>query len=259
LNGAAIVGKRYLVVMTACIDPSRGWVKVPRGNPEVRLRDYQSALAYWLRHPDPRLRDILFLDNSGYSLDALREQASKQNPNAKKVEFLSFSCNEYPQGVHYGYAELALLDSGLAKSELAAECLYFVKATGRFTFPRISRLLDRLPADFWFAIDCRHHRLGRNAQRVATTQLMLFATAFYRENLCGIKHLLGPPPMTHIENLFYQQLIPFRGDPRAILRWPVSVDPAGVSAFGKDYGSLAQRLKNRARGVLRVLAPGWWV
>jgi hypothetical protein len=251
--------KRYLVVMTACIDPSRGWVKVPRGDPEVRLGDYKKALTFWLRHPDPRLHDILLLDNSGYSLDSLRELTAKENAHAKQVEFLSFSCNEYPAGVHYGYAELALLDLGLAQSRLAAECPYFVKATGRFTFPRISRLLDRLPQEYWFAIDCRHHRTQGKPQRVATTQLMLFATAFYREKLCDIKHLLGPPPMTHIENLFYQQLMPYRGDPRALLRWPVSVDPAGVSAYGKNYESLGQRVKNRARRVLRVLAPGWWV
>jgi len=251
--------KRYLVMMTACIDPSQGWVKVPRGDPAVRLGDYQNALTFWLRHPDPRLRDILFLDNSGYPLDSLRELAGKENPYAKKLEFLSFRCNEYPIGVHYGYAELALLDLGLAQSQLAAECPNFIKATGRFTFPRVSRLLDRLPEDYWFAIDCRHHRTEGKPHRVATTQLMCFATAFYREKLCDIKHLLEPPMLAHIESLFYQQLIPYRGDPRAILRWPVSVDPAGVSALGKNYGALGQRLKNRARMVLRVLAPGWWV
>ena len=251
--------KRYLVVMTACIDPSQGWVKVPRCDPAVRLGDYRKGLSFWLGHPDPRLNDILFLENSGYPLDSLGELAGKENPHRKKVELLSFRCNEYPVGVHYGYAELALLDLGLAKSKLASECPYFIKATGRHTFPRISGLLDRLPEDYWFAVDCRHHRGWGKLQRVATTQLMLFSSAFYREHMGDIKHLLGPPPMTHVENLFYRQLIPYRGDPRAILRWPVSVDPTGVSAFGEDYGALSQRLKNWSRTVLRVLAPGWWI
>jgi hypothetical protein len=251
--------KRYLVVLTGCIDPSQGWVKIPRGDPVVRLRDYQTALRFWLRHPDPRLRDILFLDNSGYPLDTLRELTEQENALAKKVELLSFQCNEYPAGVHYGYAELALLDTGLSRSALAVECPYFVKATGRLTFPRISRLLDRLPESYWFAVDCRHHRPNGKPQHVATTQLMLFATDFYRGNLCDIKDKLGDPPMKHIENLFYEELIPYHGDPRAILRWPVSVDPAGLSAFGKNYRGLGQRLKNRARMFLRVLAPGWWV
>ena len=42
---------------------------------------------------------------------------------------------------------LNMLDQGLAISRLAREAKYYVKATGRLTFPRISKLLDR--AEGW--------------------------------------------------------------------------------------------------------------
>ena len=46
----------YLLVMTACIDPSAGHYRIDRADPAIRLLDYQQALRFWLSYPDPRTR-----------------------------------------------------------------------------------------------------------------------------------------------------------------------------------------------------------
>jgi hypothetical protein len=251
---------RYLVVLTACIDPSTGRHRVHRSDPAVRLGDYADGLRFWLGLADPRLSRVLFLDNSGYPLDKLAEVAAGDNPHRKQVELISMRCNECPEGVSYGYSELAMLDEGLGRSELAKECTHLIKATGRLRFPKIRRLLDRLPADFEFAVDARDNAwFVRSPQRFVTTQLMIFSRSFYEQHLRGIRDELSPE-VPLIENLLFAKLMKYKGKAGAILRWPVSVDPVGRAAhWDKDYGSMKHRVRNLLRGVCRRVAPGWWV
>ncbi len=246
--------------MTACIDPSGGQIKVHRDDPALRLLDYIDGLRFWLSIEDPRIRKIVFVENSGHSLDALRETASNFNPLGKQVEFISLSCNNYPDGTHYGYAELNMIDEVFARSEILKDCSYFIKATGRLMFPEITRLLDRVPQNYLFAVDSRNNSLfTRLPQVFVTTQLMLFSTSFYRLHLVGVKTGLSKS-MALIENLLYQKLVTFKGKEGAILRWPVNVDPIGYAAhWHKKYDSPKQRTISFARSVCRVIFPSWWV
>jgi hypothetical protein len=251
----------YVVVMSACIDPSNGSIKVPRNDPSVRLQDYINGLNFWINIPDRRLDKIVFIENSGYPLDALQELARIFNPLNKQIEFISLCCNEYPEGVHYGYAELNMIDEAFGTSKLINECSYLIKATGRLTFPAISRLLDRLPADFMFAVDCRNNSMFTTsaAQIFTTTQLMIFSTSFYKDYLLNAKSQLSKE-VGHIEKLFYYKLMKFQGKKGAILRWPVNVDPSGYSSgWYKNYDSLKQKTTNKARAICRILFPNWWV
>jgi hypothetical protein len=252
---------KYLLVITACIDPSGGPARVVRADPAVRLEDYRAALRYWLAHPDRRLRDILFLENSGYSLDALREIARSENPLNKQVEFVSMRCNNFPEKTGHGYAELQMLDEGLPQSKLAAVAKYLIKVTGRLTFPDLPRLLDRLPDEYLFAVDSRNSvKFTRVPQVFVTTQLMIFSAEFYRTELAGIREQMLSRNILCIENLFWDKLIPYRGRNGAILRWPVNVDPVGIAAHWEfDYRSGRKRLLSAARAVARVVTPWWWV
>src|ERR1700759_4800132 len=93
----------YLLVMTACIDPSAGHYRIQRADPAVRLADYQHALRFWLAYPDQRVRRILFIENSGYPLDSLKAIPESENNLGKQVEFISLHCNWDPRTRHYGY------------------------------------------------------------------------------------------------------------------------------------------------------------
>src|SRR5260221_4026412 len=146
---------RYLLVMTACVDPSQGNYRFSRADPTIRLEDYKTALRFWLQFPDKRIRNILFIENSNYPLDRLKSIAEHENPLKKNVEFIGLDCNWYPPGGHYGYAELRMLDLGLQLSRLRNATTQMIKISGRFKFPSPTRLLNSLPAEFDAVADAR--------------------------------------------------------------------------------------------------------
>lgn len=252
--------KGYAVVMTACIDPTSSGVAIHRADPAVRLTDYQAALRFWLHLDDRRIDRIVFLENSGYPLDALRSLVDKENRLNKQVDFVSMQCNTVPPGVSYGFAELAMLEQGLPQSPAAQSALYWIKATGRLTFPGLPRLLDRLPDEFLFAVDCRDNtRFVRSPQRFVTTQLMIFSQSFFWNEIAGAKDRLTPQRAL-IENLLFEIVLRYRNDPSAILRWPVNVDPVGLAAhWAKRYDSPKMRAICLLRAACRRVYPNWWV
>ena len=247
----------YVIVLTACIDPGDKHPRLQRRDPEVRLRDYQEALSFWVTHPDPRLRKIVFIENTGYSLEALEESARAANSFGKELEFLSFQCNECPPGLTYGYPELTMLDRGFSESQLIQSSRYLVKATGRLRFPELPRLLDRLPKEYLFAVDGRNNRF--QSLPFVPTQLMIFSVDFYRTHLLGLREQMTPN-LALIEYLFYEKLMTFQGQPGAILRWPVNVEPLGKAGHNaKEYSAPKQRLFSMGRAACRVLLPQWWI
>ena len=250
----------YVVVMTACIDPSNGRIKVQRNDPLIRLQDYSNSLRFWLHIPDQRLDKIVLIENTGYSLDSLQKLVRISNPMGKQVEFISLSCNEYPEGIHYGYAELNMIDKAFSVSKLINECAYLIKVTGRLTFPAITRLLDHLPKDFLFSVDCRKNSLFVPAPQIfVTTQLMIFSTSFYEQHLFNAKSELSEE-VPLIENLLFRKLLVFKSENGAMLRWPVNVNPVGYAAhWHKKYTSPRNHAINLARAVCRKILPRWWV
>lgn len=249
----------HLIALTAAVTPK--W-RVTRSDPRLRAEDYKRALTFWLGHEDPRLRNILFIENSGYDLGEFRVLP---NPFNKEVEFISvppepFLPGIYTDRVHYGYAEMYILDAGLARSSQYRRCDYLIKATGRLVFPTLPRLLNKLPKDFLFAVDSRDNRgYTAGAQRFVTTQLMIFSRTFFENELRG-GHREMRGPTTVMEVYMWEKLFPFQGKRGAILRWPVNCDPRGVAAhWDKHYGSARQRTVSAARGVCRRLFPRWWI
>ncbi len=250
---------RYLLVMTACIDPSAGAVKLERTDPAIRLRDYEAALRFWLQYRDPRIRKILFIENSGYSLDTL-EAIAKSEP-AKQVEFVSLNCNYYPEKNHYGYAEMLMLDRGLSQSKLRSETTHMIKVTGRLLFPDLSRLLDRVPEEAEYVVDVRHWKTPwqRHREPFVTSQLMIFAHEYYREHLQQSYEEMAQTSLW-IESFLYSKLYTKQKNPKRLLRFPVSADPSGHPAHRAEaYDSPRQRRINRMRAAARVAVPFWWL
>jgi hypothetical protein len=258
-----MAANEYLLVMTACVDPSAGHYHIDRADPLLRLRDYQSALRFWLGYPDPRLDRILFIENSGYPLDTLRAIAENENPQGKQVEFVALDCNWYPPTNHYGYAEMRMLDLGLERSRLRQQTTHMIKVTGRLTFPGLSRLLDRLPQGFDFVADARRWRTPwkKHTLPFVGTQLILFSHDFYArhlqtqyEDMAATNHWM--------ESYFYQRLVSVGpGTEHArLLRFPRSADPVGQPAHrGRSYRHPTQRVVNLLRAGMRRIVPSWWL
>lgn len=251
--------EHYLLALTACIDPSTGPARVVRRDPFLRLKDYCNALSFWLAHPDPRLRSILFLENSGFSLDTLKELVSTNNPFDKEIEFIQLKNNDYPPYVDYGYPELGMLDEGLQISELAKKSTYFIKITGRLVFPRITTLLNHLPANYLFAVDCRIPVLPTGNPPSVYASLMIFSVAFYKANLLDIKSRMNDV-LSNMETMLYLKLMDYAGTPGAILRWPIQVSPIGYSAhWGTSYRSPSRKVKDGIRSLSRLIFPRLWI
>jgi len=250
----------YLVVMTATIDPSTGPARIARADPKVRLEDYLSAMRFWLTLGDRRLRNVLFLENSGYPLDEVQDLVDRHRPLYMDVELVSMRTNDYPPDKHYGYSELLMLDTGLARSRLAKRCRYWMKVTGRLTFPNVGRLLDRLPNDYLFAVDLRNAiPIFSPPQLWAHTRLLITTGPFYDEALRGICHRL-PGGNYPIEMMLYDTFMKYRDRPGAILRFPVHVPPHGRSAFEDfSYQGAKRSAVDAARHVARIVLPDWWI
>jgi hypothetical protein len=259
----------YLLVLTATVTPSAG-VQVQRNDPVTRRDDYTRGFRFWLKNADPRINRILFLENSGEDLTFLKEIVEEENIFAKAVEFISTPHIAVPAGLHYGWGELKMLDYGLSQSRLVKETSHFIKATGRFTFPNISKLLDRTPTGCDVMVDCRipasSYRNGLNLIPAllkrqgagVTTQLTIFSHRFYQAHILGLVDTMRPfgyPGM--MEPLLYDELIKMEHADGVYLRFPVNCDPSGVGAsLGDVYDSKTRRAVRLLRAASRK--TGLW-
>jgi hypothetical protein len=246
------------ILLTGCFNPNAGAMLV-RTDVEARLNDYKNGLRFWLNCDAPEIIGIVFVENTGGDFTPFREIVSAENKFDRRVEFWNLGSNSRPEGVHYGYNELEMIDEVLACSPLLNEVPYFLKVTGRLVFPDITRLLSKLPGSLLFAVDTRDDSFMRlKPRRFIPTQLALFSTSFYKRELMGIKKdMLGR--WFYIETMLHDLLIVYRGRNDVCMRFPVSVDPVGVAGHsGQDYQSIWRRVKNLSRSVLRKAFPWWW-
>jgi len=177
--------------------------------------------------------------------------------------------------VNYGYGEMQMLDEGLKRSSLRQRTTHMVKVTGRLTFPGIARLMDKLPESFDACVECRiptHSYKTANLWKVlkthagayTTAQMMIFSHAFYEKELQKLYFLLQPefPDSypTLIENIIFDRLIQFEGQPGIYLRWPIEMEPAGQAGHrNKRYDDPKRAIVRAVRSAARTLAPRLWI
>ncbi|WP_299695604.1 hypothetical protein [Hydrocarboniphaga sp.] len=125
-------------MLTATIDP-RLTPLVARSDPQVRLNDYRIALKSWL---SSGVSTIVFVENSGYRLDALKEIA-RGYPRVR-TEFISLNPAELTAQRGKGYGELTLMHAAFEQSSLLREAQFVAKCTGRLTLLNIGELLRQL-------------------------------------------------------------------------------------------------------------------
>jgi hypothetical protein len=256
---------QFTVLMTACIEPKVGVRNLlKRSQQGLRLRDYIDGLSFWLKLADPHIGGIVFAENSNYPLLELEQFAARLARPDRPVEFLSFDFPPPAEGFSYGHTEFLLVNRALEQSRLLCQRRYFIKATGRYIFPDVSRLLRRLPPDFLVAADSKGLRpFGLRANPITCVALIAFDREFYDSDLSCLPATMVPAPpwdrRQFIEPVLFDALYPRRMDPRIILRWPCNCDPVGVGSNGDDYRSFRKILQSGARAFSRRLCPGLWV
>jgi len=255
----------FAVVMTACVAPKAGVRELlKRADPRQREDDYARAIRFWLTLHEPRISHVVFADNSGHPLDRLSGLAQEVAGAQRSIEFIS---RDYPApspGLSYGHPEFLLVNDALRSSARLAQISHFIKATGRYLFPDVSRLLRHLPAEFQVAVDTRGMwPFGRRPEPIITLPLALFAREFYLRELAGIPDRMVPAPpwdrRQFVEPMMFDLLYPRRHEPGLILRWPCNCEPVGWGANGTNYTSPRLRLRDALRATLRRVAPRLWI
>lgn len=254
------------ILFTATVQINSGLAGVTAPDPRLREEEYAENLRYFLRE-HPRLRKLVFAENSGWPLDRLSALAAAENPHGKEVEMVQLSCNDFPGSYGKGYGEALLLDRALSASRLVHETRWIAKMTGRQRVLNMTRLLERAPARFDLLCDLRDHGLFERfgipaAGRWCDTRFFVFTLPFFNTFL---RHLYKAPRRAgveyNLEGSYYHAVKSLERDPRGHLqivpRFPIEPRYRGHAGhWHKDYGSLRQRIKQSVRAVARQLLPG---
>ena len=247
----------YILLLTSTINPGLYTSSVSRNNPEVRTSDYLSALNFWENLGDHRITGIVFCDNSGANIEYIKESCK----NFKlPIEFLVFDGNTKPDGVHYGYSELGIIDYAIINSNKIDKSSYFIKVTGRLKYPNISKLLDTLPKKFDAAVDHRKRYRNENGYILrARTQLMIFNLHFYIENLLQKRQEM-PGKFSHIEEFIAIKLNIFSFSHIIIQRFKTELLISGVSGNkNENYNNFKNKIKFSLRKLVRYTTPSIWI
>lgn len=257
----------HALLLTACIAPKQEIASLlRRADPALRLRDYAEALRSWFRMKDARIGAIVFADNSGHPLDELKRLADAEAPAGVAVEFHSFDYPAPSSSISYGYPELLLVNETLDTSPSLKRLPHFAKVTGRYQYPDLPCLLDRLPSNYRVALDTTGVRpwpWRARSNPICGFGLALFQTAFYRRHLLDLPSAMRPAPpwsrLQFVEPMLYDRLLPLKHETGVILRWPCNCEPVGVGANGEDYRGFRRRLRAGLRSLNRRILPSLWL
>jgi hypothetical protein len=252
----------FTLLLTACIQPT---IEKVTGNSRfrmdalVRLKDYENALCYWLQYEDTGIVNLVFIENSGYDLSTLREVVRKENKFNRRVEFIQVVPEPIPEGLHYGYSELEMIDAAMENSSIINDTTFFIKVTGRLYFPELSKLLSTVTDTTKFIADSRDYQLGNRKKQYVITTLLVINRSFYKQKLMYARRAMQPSVSGHFETLYYQILKPLEmKDQQVVLRFPFNVNPVGYGAhWNVNYNSFSKRIESVIRGIARYCIP--WI
>ncbi|MGF1480916.1 MAG: hypothetical protein ACFB4I_15760 [Cyanophyceae cyanobacterium] len=248
------------LLLTASID-IKGMPRATPTVPEQRQEDYFNALSYYVNN-HPQVRKIIFVENSGWNLDRVKE-ATRENPHNKEVDFVSLDCNDFPREYGKGYGECLLIDKGIAASELAQSVNYIAKITGRIYLLNLTQLLRSVRDPYDCYCDYKDH--GWRIRRLwgetgvgphCDTRFLVFSLDFYRQHLQKL-HRQHPGGGFCIEAEVYNAMKEAEAQEKIISRFPLEPDYRGVAGHfqGKDYDSPKERAKFVVRSWSRRVVP----
>jgi hypothetical protein len=255
--------KRYTLLLTACIETTATiYIAEHRADVRTRLEDYKTALKYWLQQKAVAFDGIVFVENSMYDLSELQQIVTEYNTRKIPVEFLQNSATPIPEGLHYGYSEVEMIDYAFANSSLIKTSEYIIKATGRLYFPTLAKLLKKLPLNFNVAIDSRDYEILKYKKHFLVTTIFVVKKDFYAAHLLGIKSQMVHGITDHVETVYFSILKPMykAGIKGIILRLPFSMNPVGFGAhWNVNYQSKQKLFVSAMRDLSRLVLPKLWI
>ena len=121
-----------VLLLTGCINPM-GMVLTALQNCTERKSQYITAIRYYLKKTD---LPIVFVENSG--IDISYEFSSQEK---ERLEFITFSSNDYDRNLGKGYGEMLILNKAFEKSAYINNATFICKITGRYIITNINEIL----------------------------------------------------------------------------------------------------------------------
>lgn len=247
-----------ILLLTASIAPKQFKNSVERNDVTTRLEDYKQALTLWLHHKDERITEVIFAENSGYDLTEIKQIFKLENTYNRKFTLIQKEESLAPEGVHYGYSELELIDLVFERYNFLSAQDYFIKVTGRLYFPEISKLISIGVPKYLFVADSRiYNFLGKQNKYILST-VFISRIDFYKNNILNKKEKMQDLPNSLFETLLVELL--YGKFKNILLRFPFNLNPIGVGAHSnKNYGSLKNTFINSIRATARKVLPNFWI
>lgn len=252
----------WTLLATACVSPKY----VPglnRFNPQQRLKDYVTSLRWYLTLTDSRFGPLVILENSGFGAENLLAEILSDPLISinRDIEILSYSAPDRPTGLHYGFSEFQMIDHLMDSSFLLTE--KFVKVTGRYIFPDLSRLTALIPSELSFACDSTNRKKLRpifwSDSRSANTSIFFARRPFFDANVRYLyKKMTSNPRLTHIEDIIFDIFFELNSTDVS-LRFPIYIHPSGIGGNGDNLDSWSKQAKTYVRRFCRQFLPGYWL
>ncbi|GBF81723.1 hypothetical protein [Aphanothece sacrum] len=266
LNKPFLIAQDFALFLTASVDV-KGMPKAYPTVAEQREQDYYNSLTYYIQN-HPKVRKIIFVENSGWPLDKLK-QVAQNNPHNKEIEFISLNCNDFPRKFGKGYGECLLIEKGLEQSNLIKTVTHFAKITGRIYLQNITQVLESISEPYDCLCDYKDQgwRLKKllgeeSAGPNCDTRFLVFSQKFYHEIIKPLhqKHKEGTVSYCfYIESQFYQAINNLADKYKVITRFLIEPDFKGIAGHfgGKNYSSPQERAKFFIRSIGRKITP--WI
>jgi hypothetical protein len=245
---------KNVLLMTSTIAPADDVFMLARKDPKLRLADYKASLEFQIGLLKSATIDaILYADNSGYSLDQLRDICERSGVS-DKVEFISYKA-DIPALVSRYFLEINLIGRAIASSTILStgERLRIWKLTGRYIVTNIQRIIQQAP-DCDLYINCRNY-----PERVVD----FYLTAFTLESYIGIlakdlekyeNTISGEKILrTDIDNKKFP-------DFNIVKRFHCTPRISGIRGFdGAQYSGLKDTVKYGIRVAVNRVLPALWI
>lgn len=256
-----------ILLLTATITPPGKVPNLVRTDPEVRLHDYEKALAFYMTLIDQGVVDyIVLVDNSNSNISTLQDLI-KQSKFADRVEILSFYGLDYPAAYGKGYGEFKLVDYAMANSRIINQDkvnAIIWKVTGRYIVKNLAQVIQQRPSQF--EIYC-NFRFGLTRplykfQLLKWMDLYLLAWTHigYNASIRDVYKELRADYYGEAEVRFRELLEQATEKPKVITRYTTVPFIDGVRGFdGQNFSHGSNLWKYYSRRLTQNLMPSMWI
>jgi hypothetical protein len=251
----------YTLLLTSSIKPSQFSDRIIRNNVDQRLHDYLTTFKKWLLLNDANITHIIFADNSGYNLELVKNLAKKYNHFNRIIELIKVKESKVPDGIHYGYSELEIIDECFKLSKHLYQNEKIIKCSGRLFISNISMFLKQ-NEDFDMMIDSRKSSIIKKQTNYCLSNFFIVKTSFYSENLIGLKSKMIEEKISHFETLYFKYLYEFYTNKKFKIKMRFNTEPIlhGYGAhWNKNYQGFKYLLNGKIRNIFRKIAPQLWI